>query len=112
MSTKISEANIQADALIEIGLMPKITQVVVTDSSYVASGTTVPTTGGYIKITGTGFVSGVQVLFDETLASAVTFVSATQLNIQVPALDAGSYFVYVTNPDGGVGVAVNAVTVV
>lgn len=113
MTTKISSSNIQATSIDAIGSMPKITQIVVTNSSYVPTGgTTVSTTGGYIQITGTGFVSGAQVLIDETPASAVGFVNSTQLNVQVPAKSAGSYFVYVNNPDGGVGLAVNAVTVV
>lgn len=113
MTTKISDSNIQAADLILIGSMPKITQIVVTNSSYVATGsTTIATTGGYIKITGTGFVSGAVVLIDEVPASATSFVNSTQLNVQIPAKAAGSYFVYVTNPDGGVGLAVNAVTVV
>lgn len=113
MTTKISESNINPADLVLIGSMPKISQVVVTNSGYTPTGgTTIPTTGGYIRVTGTGFVTGAQVLLDETLASAVAFVNSTQLNVQVPALAVGSYFVYVTNPDGGVGVAVNAVTVV
>jgi expansin (peptidoglycan-binding protein) len=113
MTTKINEFNIQPAELVLIGSMPKISSVVVTNSSYVATGgTTIPTSGGYVKITGTGFVNGAQVLVDETLAAAVSFISATQLNVQIGAKIAGTYFVYVTNPDGGVGIAVNAVTVV
>lgn len=111
MTTQISESNFQ-DATLEIlGGNPRITQVVVTNSSYVATDGTVPTAGGYAKITGTNFVSGVQVLFDDTPAAAVTRISSTQLNTQTPVLAAGSYFVYVVNPDGGTGLTTNAVTV-
>ena len=42
---------------------PKITNIQVTNSSYtVLDDTAVDTAGGYIKITGTGFVAGCQVL--------------------------------------------------
>ena len=112
MTTKISESNINPADLVLIGSMPKVSQVVVTNSSYVPTGSSsVSLGGGYIKISGTGFVSGVQVLLDDTPASAVSFVGQTQLNVQVPPLSAGSYFVYVINPDGGVGLVVNALVV-
>jgi hypothetical protein len=111
MTTKISEANIQPTTLESIGTGPKIVSVTVTNSSYVATGsTTVPLSGGYIKITGAAFISGAQVIFDDKLASAVVYISSTQLNVQTPVLPAESYFVYVVNPDGGTGLSVNAVT--
>lgn len=113
MTTKISEKNIDSSSLISIGTIPKISQIVVTDSGYTATGgTTIGTAGGYIKIVGVSFVSGAQVLLDETPATAISFVSSTQLNVQLPPKAVGTYFVYVVNPDGGVGIAVNAVTVV
>lgn len=111
MTTKISEANIQQDTLDSIGTGPKIISVAVTNSSYtVTGGTTVPVSGGYIKITGAAFISGAQVLFDGIAASAVGYIGYTQLNVQTPPLTAGSYFVYVVNPDGGTGLLINAVT--
>ena len=111
MTTKLSEANIQPATLETIGGGPRIITVAITNSSYLVSGAaTVPLSGGYIRITGTGFVSGAQVIFDETPANAVVFVSSTQLNVQTPVLAAGVYFVYVINLDGGTGLAINAVT--
>lgn len=112
MTTKISEANIQAATLDSIGGGPKITSIVVTNSSYQPTGaTTVAASGGYIKITGTGFVSGAQVLFDETPATAVTWIDYTTLHAQVPARPVGNYFVYVVNPDGGTGLRTLGITV-
>ena len=111
MTTKLSEANIQAATLDSMNSGPKILSVAATDSSYVVTGaTTVPTTGGYVKITGSGFVSGAQVLVDETPATSVAFVDSTTLQVAVPAKTAGTYFVYVVNPDGGFTIAVNAIT--
>lgn len=104
MTTKISADNIQTSTLETIGGGPKITNILVTDSEYVATeAATVPSSGGYIKIIGTGFVSGTQVLFDETPASAVIFINSQTLHAQTPGLATGSYFVYVVNTDGATG---------
>lgn len=111
MTTQISESNFQAATLETLSGNPRITQVVVTNSSYVPEGTTVPASGGYLRITGTNFLSGVQVLFDDTPAAGTTRVSSTQLNVQTPILAVGVYFVYVVNPDGGTGLVTAAVTV-
>jgi len=90
---------------------PRITQIQITDSSYnVLDDTAVSTSGGYIKITGTGFAAGAQVIINTTNATSVAFVSSTVLNVQVPALAAGTYVVYVVNTNGGVGIAVNGLT--
>ncbi len=91
--------------------VPKITNIQVTDSSYVVlDDTAVDTAGGYIKITGTDFVSGCTVLIGSTPASSVTFVSSTEVRAQVPATSAGTYVVYLVNPDGGVAIRVNGIT--
>jgi len=86
---------------------PKITNIQVTDSSYtVLDDTAVSTTGGYIKITGAGFESGCNVLINQTTAVSVSFVSATEVRAQVPAMSAGGYIVYVVNANGGTGISV------
>jgi len=93
------------------GSGPKITQVQVTNSQYnVLDDTAVSISGGYIKITGTGFVTGCQVIIGGAPAISVTPVGTTILNCQVPAQSANSYIVYVTNPDGGTAIAVNGLT--
>lgn len=93
------------------GTGPKITQVQITDSSYnVLDDTAIDTAGGYIKITGTDFVTGASVIVGSTPASSVSYVSSTVLNCQIPALAAGTYIVYVVNPDGGTAIRVNGLT--
>jgi hypothetical protein len=90
---------------------PKITQIQITDSSYtVLDDTAVSLTGGYIKITGTGFASGAEVIIGTTNATSITFVNSTTLNVQVPALSAGTYTIYVVNTDGGTAIGVNGLT--
>jgi hypothetical protein len=90
---------------------PKITNIQVTDSSYnVLDDTAVSISGGYIKITGTGFASACQVLINNTPATSTTFVSATEVRAQVPATAAGTYVVYLVNTDGGVAIRVNGIT--
>jgi hypothetical protein len=90
---------------------PKITQVQITDSSYdVIDDTAVSTSGGYIKITGTGFSIGAVVIVGSVNATSTSFVSNTVLNVQVPAQAAGTYTLYVVNTDGGTAVKVNGLT--
>ena len=90
---------------------PKITSIIVTDSSYNnLDDTAVALAGGYIKITGSGFETGCQVLVGTTLATSVTFISATEVRAQVPATTAGTYILYVVNTDGGTAIRVNGIT--
>lgn len=110
MTTKLSTSNIQTQTLNVLG-GPKITAIEVTDSSYnVLDDTAVSLTGGYIKITGTGFTSGCRVLINNTPASSVTFVNSTTVRAQVGAKDAGTYVVYLVNSNGGVAISVDGLT--
>jgi hypothetical protein len=96
---------------VQTGGGPKITNVEVTSNSYVVlDDTAVDIAGGYIKITGTGFLTGCQVLINNTPATSTTFVSATEVRAQVPASAAGSYIIYLVNPDGGVAIRINGIT--
>jgi hypothetical protein len=91
--------------------VPKITGITITDSSYNnTTANAIDLSGGYIKITGTGFTSGCQVLVNNTLATSVTFISSTQVRAQLPAQSAGSYIIYLVLSDGSVAIRVNAVT--
>jgi hypothetical protein len=91
--------------------VPKITSISVTDNSYtVLDDTAVSTAGGYIKITGTGFTAGSQVLIGTVAASSVSWISSTELRAQVPATTAGTYVVYVVATDGAVAIRVNGIT--
>jgi hypothetical protein len=90
---------------------PKISNIQVTDSGgTVIDDTAVDIAGGYIKITGTGFASGCQVIVNNVPATSTTFVSSTVVRAQLPATTAGTYIVYLINSDGGVGIRVNGVT--
>lgn len=111
MTTKISSDNIQPSTLASIGGSPTVSNVQVTNSSYVVlNDTAVDTAGGYIKITGSKFSSGAQVYIGSTLATSVALVSSTVLNVQLPATAAGTYDLYVVNTDGSFGLKVNGVT--
>jgi hypothetical protein len=104
MTTQISSSNIQAETLATIGGGPKVAAITVTNSSYAPTGATaVPTTGGYLQVTGSGFSSGIQVTFNKTPATAVSFVNTQTLNVQVPPLSSGTYNIYVINTNGAFG---------
>jgi hypothetical protein len=90
---------------------PKILYANVTSNTYTTlDDTAVDLNGGFIKITGSGFSPRASVLVANVQASAVTFVSSTTLNVQVPARPAGTYPLYVVNPDGGTGIRVAGIT--
>ena len=90
---------------------PKISNIQITDSSYnVLDDTAVDVSGGYVKITGTGFASGCNVLVNQTTATSVTYVSSTEVRAQLPATSAGTYIVYLVNANGSVAIRVNGIT--
>ena len=96
---------------VQTGGGPKLTNIQITDNAYtVLDDTAVDVTGGYIKITGTGFVTGCSVIVGQLPAASVTFISSTEVRAQLSAQSAGTYIVYLVNPDGGVGIRVNGVT--
>lgn len=94
--------------------LPKITSVTYTDSSYTSNGATSvsSSSGGYIKLTGTNFTTGCTATIDTTTATTTTYVSSTQVNVAVPALAAGTYFIYLTLTDGGVAIKPNGIVYV
>jgi hypothetical protein len=113
MTTRISTNNLDnsVTTLISQGSGPKITNIFVTNNSYTnLDDTAVDIAGGYIKIVGTGFATGCQVLINNTAATSVTFISATEVRAQLPATAAGTYVVYLVNSDGGVAIRFNGVT--
>ena len=91
--------------------VPKISNLQVTDSSWtVLDDTAVDVLGGYFLLTGVNFVSGCLVYIGQTPATSVAFVSSTTVRVTVPAITAGTYPVYLVNPDGGVAIRVPGVT--
>lgn len=110
MTLRITSSNFSANALV-VAAGPHISNVQVTNSSYtVTGGNANVSTGGYITITGENFTSGGQVLISRTPATAISYISSSQLNVQVPAKTAGTYQVYVVNADGGICIRVNGIS--
>ena len=72
-----------------------ISSYTVTDSSYNnLDDTAVATTGGYIKINGTGFTGAATVYINGSSVSN-TYISTTEIRAVVPALAAGTYTIWV-----------------
>jgi hypothetical protein len=110
MTQKISSVNIEASTLSSF-TGPLISTVSIANSSYViVDDTAVSNAGGYAVISGNNFVSGAQVLFGSTSATSVTYVNSSTLRVEVPALTAGSYVMYVQNPDGSTAIRLNGIT--
>lgn len=110
MTQKISSVNIEASTLSSF-TGPLISTVSIANSSYViVDDTAVSNAGGYAVISGNNFVSGAQVLFGSTSATSVTYVDSSTLRVEVPALTAGSYVMYVQNPDGSTAIRLNGIT--
>lgn len=94
--------------------LPKITTVTYTNSSYVNNSATSvsASSGGYIQLTGTNFASGCSVVIQNTAATTTTYVNSTTVNVAVPAMTAGTYFIYLSNTDGGVAIKPNGIVYV
>jgi hypothetical protein len=89
-----------------------INNVYITDSSYnVLDDTAVSSSGGYLKIIGTGFEPGCVAYIGGTAASSTTFVSGTEIRVATPVLSSNTYLIYVLNPDNTIGIKLNALVV-
>ena len=105
MTTKITLNNI-ADTALATLTGPKVTTIV-----YPGTETATDVAGGAtINLTGGGFQSGCSVLVASTASSVVTFISSTQISFIAPALSAGTYVIYVINPDGGTAISIPGVS--
>jgi large repetitive protein len=105
MTTKIALTNI-ADTALATLTGPKITTIV-----YSGTETATDTAGGEtINLTGAGFQSGCNVLVASTSASVVTFISSTQISFVAPVQTAGTYVIYVINPDGGTAISIPGIS--
>jgi len=87
-----------------------VSNVAVTDSNYTVLNDTpnISTTGGFIRITGRGFVSGCVVYVGAIPATTTTFVSSTEVRAVVPAASSNTLMVYVVNPDGSTAIKLNS----
>lgn len=106
MSTKVTYDNLIATDFTGI-FKPKISSVIVTDSTFGFNiGNTVSTNGGYIKIVGSYFTSGTQLVIKtintklSTLATNVTFINSSELRATLPAITAGTKLLFVVSNDG------------
>ena len=63
-----------------------------------------------ITITGVSFASTPTVYIGGTIAPSVTFVSSTTLTVTTPAKSAGTYDIYVVNPDGATAIRVYGIS--
>jgi hypothetical protein len=88
-----------------------LSQVRVTAIDYPGDDTaTLPAGGATLTLTGTGFAATPMVFVDGTLAPSVSFVSSTQITFVAPAKSAGTYHLYVVNPDGATAIFVNGIS--
>ena len=70
--------------------------------AYVGDDTATSTDGGQtVTINGKNFNSGCYVYLDTSIVTPVTYVSSSQVTFSAPAKSAGTYDLYVYNPDGG-----------
>jgi hypothetical protein len=79
-----------------------ITSINITDNSWNnLDDTAIGTTGGYIKINGTGFVTNPKVFVNSTEITSgnITFISSSLLRVVVPSLSLGTYNIFVFNTD-------------
>jgi hypothetical protein len=105
MTLKITADNIDLGTLTSV-TGPKITLVDYPGDDLA----TLPAGGATVAIAGTGFVNGCQVLVDSTYANTVTFVSSTSISFTTPAMSAGTYPIYVINPDGGTAISIPGIS--
>ena len=89
---------------------PRIANVQVANSTWGVLDDTAVDNNGYIIVNGVGFTNTSTVIIGSSTAPAVTYVSDTQLRVQVPALAAASYPLYVVNSDGATAIRVNGVS--
>jgi hypothetical protein len=63
-------------------------------------------------LSGTDFVSGCTVYIGSRVATATTFTNSTTVTATIPSgITAGTYFIYIYNPDGSSGFLPNGLTI-
>ena len=112
LSQLISAGAILADGQISAGeIVGMVSVLKVTATTYPGNDLAANPSGGQtITLTGSNFTSTPIVYVGDTIAPSVTFVSSTQLTFIAPAKTAGTYSVYVVNPDGTTAILVNGIS--
>jgi hypothetical protein len=106
-TTSIAQGDFSALAPVS----PLINQVFVTNSSYQnLDDTAVDVAGGYIKITGSGFVENSTILIGNTPAISTTFISSTEIRAQIPTMSAGTYVIFLVNGNGQLAIKLAGIT--
>jgi hypothetical protein len=96
--TKITSTNV---------IVPKIANI-----SYLGDDTATDIAGGQtITLIGTGFAAGTNVLINATIpAGSVSVISESLLTFIAPAMSAGTYVLYLINPDGGTAISIPGIS--
>ena len=84
----------------------KVTGVVYPGSVLAAD----PAGGETVVLNGTGFTATPTVFIDNVIVPSVTFISSTQISFVTPVKAAGTYHIYVINPDGSTCIKVNGLS--
>ncbi len=111
-SSTLSSASIITPAA--AATVPVISQVYITDSSYTTlPQTALDPTGGYLKIIGSSFQAGSVVYVGGQTANVIstTFVSSTEIRVQVSALTVGNYSVMIFNTNSSGAIYANGIVV-
>ena len=98
-SLETSKFDSTTKVVLDDAAFPKIRSL-----TYFAANTTANVNGGQtLIITGSNFDPNVTVYINTTAASSVTRTNANSISFTTPARSAGTYLLYVINPDGGFG---------
>ena len=88
-------------------ITPKVSSV-----SYPGDDTAADIAGGQtLTLTGTGFAAGTSILVNGSVsASSVSVLSDTSITFTAPAMAAGTYVLYLINPDGGTAISIPGIS--
>jgi alpha-tubulin suppressor-like RCC1 family protein len=108
-SGSVSFSAFGAESTLATSAAPIITNMYITNSSYVTQADTVlPPAGGYIKLIGMGFIDGC-VIYINGVAVTTTVVSSTELRAALSAKTAATYSVMMFNPNGSGAIYANGI---
>ena len=95
MTTQITIANLDSSLS---SILPTVSTVSVCDASgTVSTDLALRPAGGYLKISGSGFITGCILYVNGSPATATTVISPTEVRVQMPALAVGTYSVMLFN---------------